>query len=520
MIVDEGSARYDNFTMENEDHFSLCQPKSRKSNTYTRLTAFIQSTDIKKVNRTRLIEVPKMAMKLHHHLFVKVQDILRRVPAVALCGMGGIGKTTLAKLLFNKLSVDFEYTCFVELPKREINEDYMKELEGRVYSAMHHHGIKVALRGEVCDWTDLTLKRLLLVLDDIDNHRHVELLKRISSVNNCTNSRYIVTSRSLEYLNRCIVTSGDRVIEACVFNVEYLNFESSKVLFMSHAFPDPTKLSSSLTKWLDKIVTKCDGLPLTLEVIGSYLKKKDDESIWRQCLDALDEAENVSDWDERLWAKLEVSYKPLSLEEKQIFLDAATFFNNSTWNLREAKSCWRVLYGLEDIRWRTLVDLCLVYDVSEMRSIQMHEQMRSLGMKLAAAWGDNRICRTWTKKNVLSTSSNTGMKIELERLVISDAHKISELPETFGRLARLRDLHLDDMSGLQALPDTFGQLSQLSHLSIAGCNMKQELPHSFGQLPMLTILDLRSCHSVKVYPNSIAAIQRLRRLKYLLVETG
>ncbi|OAE29208.1 hypothetical protein AXG93_2789s1180 [Marchantia polymorpha subsp. ruderalis] len=555
MIVGEGSARYHNFTMEAEDHYSLCQPESRTSNTYKRLTAFIQSTDIKKVvPSSALIEVPKMAMMLHYILFEKVQDILRIAPAIALCGMGGIGKTTLAKLLFNKLSAEFEYTCFLQLPKGEINGDYMKELEGRVCSSMHHHGLKVALMGKVCDWTHLTLKRLLLVLDDIDNNRHVEFLKHISSVNNCANSRYIVTSRSLEYLNRCIVTSGDRDIDACVFNVEYLNFKSSKELFMSHAFPYPTKPSPSLAEWVDKIVAKCDGLPLTLEVMGSYLKKKDSESIWSQCFDALDEAENISDWDERLWAKLEVSYKTLKPDEKEIFLDAATFFNNSIWNLREAKSCWRVLYGYQDIRCRTLVDLCLVYDVGEMEGIQMHEQMRSLGMKLARTWGNNRICRTWTKSNVLSTSSNTNMKIEevitlrLEDSMPLNSSKIGEMKK-LRYLDSKKELMLDEVGGmlsktvvllrlrgkvnslcdlvdrgrdrlavldlkapLTCLPTTVSELRNLEILKFQDC-LFEDLPETFGQLPRLRHLTFSSCHRLRSLPEAVGRLSELRCLE-------
>ncbi|OAE33759.1 hypothetical protein AXG93_4573s1000 [Marchantia polymorpha subsp. ruderalis] len=207
---------------------------------------------------------------------------------------------------------------------------------------------------------------------------------------------------------------------------------------MSYAFPYQTKPSPSLEKWVPKIVNKCDGLPLTLEVIGKYLKTKVSESIWMQCFQALDEAEDVVGLDKKLWAQLKVSYDRLGSQEKEIFLDAASFFSNSTWNLREAKACWRVLYGYEDIQWQTLVDLSLVYDVIEEENIQMHEQLRSLGIRLASGWGTGGRCRTWTHKNVPSRfnssnyndriaegqfysndpgSSSTGMGTHIERLV-------------------------------------------------------------------------------------------------------
>ncbi|OAE18947.1 hypothetical protein AXG93_1976s1540 [Marchantia polymorpha subsp. ruderalis] len=553
MVVDEASARYGDFTVELEDHVSLCQPESRTSNTYLRLTAFIQSIDFNKVKRRRLLDnfqtVPKMAMSLHSHLFVEVQNILRTAPAVGLCGMGGIGKTTLAKLLFNELCAEFEYTCFV--PGFMLKGDY-QELERGVYSLMHHHGTQIAGTGKNKKWksTALRMKTLLLVLEDIDNDNHIELLQNISSVNDCANSRYIVTSRDRDILN----SSGARV-----FDVKLLNQKSSKELFMSYAFPYPTQPSPSLTEWVDKIVVKCDGLPLTLEVMGKYLQRKVSESIWKQCLDALDEADNVIRLDERLWAKLRVSYDRLGSQEKEIFLDAASFFNNSRWSLREAKSSWRVLYGLEDLRWQTLEVLALRLEdsmslnsrnICQMKKLQYLDSEKE--MVLDAEGGKlpkNLVLLRWrgevdsfhdlVDRGLAGRLAVLDLKLprlqtliiddvdklqrlpegfgnlsQLQSLLISYGQSMSELPECFGRLARLRDLLLDHMFSLQALPDSFGQLPQLSHLTMVACRIIRDLPESFGHLANLTVLHIRDCRSLEALPNSFGA---LRSLQYLRV---
>ncbi|BFI34225.1 protein SERAC1 [Marchantia polymorpha subsp. ruderalis] len=414
MIVVEASARYGDFTLEHEDHISLCQPKSMTSNTYIRLTSFLQRLQSNKVNRRRLPDnlqtVPKMAMSLHSDLLVEVQNILHKGPAaVALCGMGGVGKTTLAKLLFNELCAEYEYTCFIP---RCTDMKNTKEIEDKVYSSMHHLGKQLTQGVEKWNPTDLRQQTLLLVLDDIDNGSHVAFLQDIVSKNDCANSRYIVTCRDRNILNS---------LDSRVFDVKFLNPESSTKLFMSYAFPYPTEPSPSLKEWVHKIVAKCDGLPLTLEVIGTYLKTKVSESIWVQCFQALVEAKNVVSLDEKLWAKLRVSYDRLGSEEKEMFLDAASFFSKSTWNLREAKACWRVLYDSEDLRWQTLVDLSLVYNVMEEESIQMHEQLRSLGIRLASGWGTGGRCRTWTPENVPSRfKSSNFIKRIAERLFYSN----------------------------------------------------------------------------------------------------
>ncbi|BFI34203.1 protein SERAC1 [Marchantia polymorpha subsp. ruderalis] len=572
MIVVEASARYGDFTVEHEDHISLCQPESKTSNTYVRLTSFLQRLQSNKVNRRipdNLQTVPKIAMSLHSHLLVEVQKILRTGPAaVALCGMGGVGKTTLAKLLFNELCAEYEYTCFVS---RCTDMKNTKEIEDKVYSSMHHLGKQLTQGVEKWKPTDLRQQTLLLVLDDIDNGSHVALLEDIASKNDCANSRYIVTSKDKDIWN-----SLDS-LDSYVFDVKLLNDESSTELFMSYAFPYQTKPSPSLEKWVPKIVNKCDGLPLTLEVIGKYLKTKVSESIWMQCFQALDEAKDAGRLDDKLWAQLKVSYDRLGSQEKEIFLDAASFFSNSTWNLREAKACWRVLYGYEDIQWQTLVDLSLVYDVIEEENIQMHEQLRSLGIRLASGWGTGGRCRTWTPKNVPSRfnssnyneritegqfysndpgSSSTGMgtpieeviALRLEHSMLLDLRDIGQmkklkyldseelmLNEVGGKLPknltllRLRgevnNLHnlvdqglarslavLDLTAPLTCLPTTVSDFQNLEVMKFAGC-LFQCLPEAFGQLPRLCHLTFTSCERLCSLPEAFGGLSQLRSLE-------
>jgi hypothetical protein len=70
-----------------------------------------------------------------------------------------------------------------------------------------------------------------------------------------------------------------------------------------------------------------------------------------------------------------------------VFLDATTFFHeNWIWKLRDAKAAWRVAHETKQERriWQTLVALSLVYDVGEDESIRVHEQLQSLGRKIAS----------------------------------------------------------------------------------------------------------------------------------------
>lgn len=62
MIVVEASARYGDFTVELEDHISLCQPESKTSNTYVRLTSFLQRLQSNKVAHTNMSSVLAIAI--------------------------------------------------------------------------------------------------------------------------------------------------------------------------------------------------------------------------------------------------------------------------------------------------------------------------------------------------------------------------------------------------------------------------------------------------------------------------
>ncbi|OAE33592.1 hypothetical protein AXG93_4019s1000 [Marchantia polymorpha subsp. ruderalis] len=574
VIVVEASARYGDFTVEHEDHISLCQPESRKSNSYIRLTSFLQSTYNNEVNRRTLrLEVPKMAMSLHSHFFVEVQKILRKAPIIALHGMGGIGKTTLAKLLFNKLCAKFEYTCF--LTKSMFKGDTKEERDRIVSSSLYHYGKQVLQRGGTWEKT-LMQKKLLFVLDDFDNDMHVELLQDVVNVNSCANSRYIVTSRDKHILNQ--LEFAECECECYVFDVKHLNQESSTELFMSHAFPKSTEPSPSLKDCIVKIVAKCDGLPLTLEVMGKYLKGKDNksESYWKECFHALDEADNALRLDDRLWKKLKVSYDRLSSEEQEMFLDAASFFSNSRWTLQEAKASWRVLYGSQDLRWDNLVNLSLVYEVKEQDSIQMHEQLKSLGIRLASGWETGGRCRTWTHKNVPSkfNPSNYDERIEdtlfyssdsrphcnathieevialrledsmpldsrnigqMKKLRYLDSEKELMLDEIGGKLPKnvallrfhgeVNNLHdmvdkwfagrlavLDLNAPLTCWPTTVSKFQNLEVLKFAACFF-EGLPETFAQLPMLRYLTFTSCPRLRSLPEAFGQLSQLGSLE-------
>ncbi|CAM6098506.1 unnamed protein product [Calypogeia fissa] len=376
VVVEEASSRYgDNFRIVlDADHISICRPMKKTSTSFNTLTRFLGGfSDISRIPGN-FQHLPKSIVGVDHVL-EEMKQYLRSAATLGLVGMGGIGKTTLAKALFNDLECYYEYSCFL----RDVKSRTQK-VEDLVLENIHFGGKNNTQGGGL---GHLSGRLLLLVLDDVASAEDLEILSVLRDDYLIhPDSQVLVTSRDSELL---ISEHLDRVQKVSV-----LSPNVSKQLLLMYAFPKG--IHSSFERYIDTIVKKCGGLPLTLEVIGKYLCQKS-EVIWEQVVQALDKAEAVAGFDEKLWAKLRLSYDGLHKEEQEMFLEAATMFYGQ--RLDDAKAVWSMsTSGFQDIRWQHLVDLSLVWELSGRDGkgaatmfVGMHEQLLSLGRKLAGILG-------------------------------------------------------------------------------------------------------------------------------------
>ncbi|CAM6114799.1 unnamed protein product [Calypogeia fissa] len=296
----------------------------------------------------------------------EVKEKLQKVTSLGLAGMGGIGKSTLAKELFNDMEHLYEYTCFVGDVKNRV-----QKVEDVVMECMHYMGRRLAEKD--CGLEILEGKRLFLVLDDVASEQHIGTLSLIDDIHVHEESRVVMTSRDSELLTRYLEE---------VHPMPYLSVEFAKKLFLLHAFRQ--EVPPSFEKYVDMVAEKCGGLPLTLEVIGKHLYKKP-VAIWKEAIIILDNAETVLGFDEKLWSKLCISYDGLDAEGRDMFLDCSTIFYDKP--LDQAKMAWSMTTnGLQETCWQRLSDLSLVWEVNvgrETCSCGMPEQLLSLGRKIA-----------------------------------------------------------------------------------------------------------------------------------------
>ncbi|XP_059648921.1 disease resistance protein RPV1-like isoform X2 [Cornus florida] len=290
------------------------------------------------------------------------------IRVLGLHGTGGIGKTTLAKALYNKLFSHFERRSFIsnvrdtssqKNGKISLQNKLLSDLS-QVPSVNNDYAAQIAIK------RILNEKRVLVVLDDVDNVSQVNALigKREWL---CEGSRIIITTRDRDVL------LIDHVSE--VYEVKSLGSSESLNLFSYHAFrrenPTETFLSLSL-----QIVSLTGGLPLALEVFGSFLFDKRRVKEWE---DALQKLKQNRPHD--LQGILKISFDWLDDEMKCIFLDIACLFLNLGMERNDAVDIFKGCGFKAENAINFLVAKSLIR-IDEDNTLWMHDQIRDMGRQI------------------------------------------------------------------------------------------------------------------------------------------
>ncbi|CAH1444392.1 unnamed protein product [Lactuca virosa] len=232
---------------------------------------------------------------------------------IGIWGIGGGGKTTLARAIFNTISFQFEGKSFIENVREVSNASLsgLKSLQKQILSdVLNDQGINVSSEneGENMMWRMMRGRKVLLVLDDVDCMEQLEALAGDPSWFK-PGSIIIITTRDEQVL----VAHGVKFIH----NVNLLSDKEGICLFNRYAFGReiPVQGYEELSR---QVLRYAAGLPLTIKVLGSFLCGKS-KLEW---VDALARLKRIP--LEETQKKLELSYTGLSEDYKEIFLDVAT----------------------------------------------------------------------------------------------------------------------------------------------------------------------------------------------------
>ncbi|KAL3692636.1 hypothetical protein R1sor_006287 [Riccia sorocarpa] len=339
--------------------------------------------------------VPEVIVGVDGLLTEILEKHIRDHKFIGLCRTGGVGKTTLAKLIFNKIYSKFEFSCFIE----EISHipGTNDEVKKRVWERMFRRGVPVCGSFGADEWYQVRGRSLFVVFDDVQDTHHVKLLQEIAHDNGMRESRFIVTGRDKNRLRDC-----GQEIHICP--LDRLENEDANKLFITHAFPGQQEPPKSWRPVAKQVVDGCEGLPLTLDLMGKWLRDKPID-YWEEIPIALRECDPVIGLEEKVWAKLQLSYDTLPGTEKHIFLDIASFsvFREVPFSIDDALQAWTSIYGRGRNRLQTLEDMSLVRidhdEVDDRRYFYMHEHLKNIGQKIARLEGMSfslSEVRTWS----------------------------------------------------------------------------------------------------------------------------
>ncbi|KAL3726569.1 hypothetical protein ACJRO7_031467 [Eucalyptus globulus] len=460
---------------------------------------------------------------------------------VGIHGMGGVGKTTLAKVIFNKLCHQFDHCSFLA-DVRETSEKWgAHHLQNQLISNILKQKHKDVFN--VDEGLRIIRKRfrhakVLILLDDVDDVSQLNCLAGNRDWFGL-GSKIFITTRKVTVLDEARVDNS--------YELNGLDADNSLLLFSRNAF----RRDFPLPEFVDlsrNIVSTTGGLPLALEVIGSFLCRKS-VAVWEETLKKLRKTPR-----KEVQAKLKISYDALDYEQQQIFLDIACFFVGT--DERIASYMWHDCeyypqMGIDELRSMSLIK------VGNDHRLLMHDQLRDLGREIVRQEGYEKPwkrSRLWIHKeslHVLEKNKGTA-KIKALRLNESGLGRVCS-KEPFEKLPSLRflemnnfvlsgdfkcllselrwlcwknwpsnfmatDFHVEKLGILDLsrskVTEHWGGWNQITSRDFNSqrCENLTEVHPSIGNIHTLISLDVRDCWRLKKLPMEVNQLQELEEL--------
>ena len=332
-----------------------------------------------------------------------INSQLHDVRVVGIYGTGGIGKTTIAKIVYNDIQCEFNGASFLENVKEGFNKGCQLQLQQKLLQGIVGQKIELSNIDDGINMIKNTLgsKKVLIVIDDVDRREQLESL--VGSRNWFgAGTTIIVTTRDqllLRYYGADVT-----------YEVKKLDNVEAIELFNKHAFKQNAPKEDYVTR-SNCMVAYAQGLPLALKVLGSSLHGMTIDE-WKSASNKLknNPKKEIND-------VLRISYDMLDGSEKKVFLDIACFFEGE-----DKAFVSKILDGCNlhaTYNIRVLCDKCLITISDSM--IQMHNLIQQMGWTIVREEypeDPSKWSRLWDLNDIYDAFSRQKVRIKCTYLFI------------------------------------------------------------------------------------------------------
>ncbi|XP_058115159.1 disease resistance RPP8-like protein 3 [Magnolia sinica] len=480
---------------------------------------------------------------------------------VSVVGMGGLGKTTLTKKIYNNTRVEkhFHSSAWISISQEYAVRDLLQNIIN-CYMVLSEEELKkmniFQLRHKISQY--LQDKRYLIVLDDIwTNEAWDDLKDAFPDMNN--GSRVMFTTRYED-----VALNADA--QSPPYELRFLETDESWELFCKKTFPGQgIGCPQDLEKSGREIVEKCHGLPLAIIVIGGLLSRKEPRE-WDNVRKSI--SWQFVEGQPQISRILSLSYRDLPYHLKPCFLYLGVFPEDYKFRAKKLIQLW-VAEGLlqrrgdetleevgedclKELIQRSMIQLanrsssggiksCLIHDLLQDLSISeakeekflqiQHENVDALSTSMARrlAIHHNALSEYTSLKSstpcLRSVLIYTQVVDRLERkqemflyrgfklLRVLDLNKVAiqKLPNEIGALIHLRYLGCT-RSRLERLPSSIGNLQNLQTLIVTTYNGILKIPSKMEKMQQLRHFQLKSPYEVGAYQEVTGVIEGHPRL--------